>query len=151
VFQRSYGRAPNLVKDQQRGLAWICCLAVWVTLLSPLHESLEELAGIVFAVTVATATGFLLWLITPMVLLGERDWRMLAPGALLSGFLGALLGVASSIYVPILMEWSADKYGLIGIAFALQSWLLASAFVVVIGAVVGATVVERLAASRAAS
>jgi membrane protein len=148
VFQRSYGRAPDLVKDQQRGLAWIVCLGVWVTLVSPLRESLEELWGVVFAVTVATASGFLLWLITPMVLLGERDWRRLAPGALLSGFLGAMLGVASSIYVPILMEWSAEKYGLIGIAFALQSWLLAAAFVVVIGAVVGATVVERVAASR---
>jgi membrane protein len=58
--------------------------------------------------------------------------------------LGALLGVAAGIYVPIAMEWSADKYGLIGIAFALQSFLLAASFVVVIGAVVGATVVERV-------
>jgi membrane protein len=60
-----------------------------------------------------------------------------------SGLLGALLGVASSIYVPIAMEWSAERYGLIGIAFAFQSWLLVAAFVVVVGAVVGATVVER--------
>jgi hypothetical protein len=58
--------------------------------------------------------------------------------------LGALLGVASSIYVGIAMDWSADRSGLIGIAFALQSWLLAAAFVVVIGAVVCATVVERI-------
>jgi hypothetical protein len=33
----------------------------------------------------------------------------------------------------------AERYGLIGIAFAFQSWLLVAAFVVV----VGATVVER--------
>lgn len=45
-----------------------------------------------------------------------------------------------------LVDWSADKYGLIGIAFALQSFLLVPAFVVVIGAVVGATVVERIGA-----
>ena len=39
---------------------------------------------------------------------------------------------------------------MIGIAFALQSWLLAAAFVLVIGTVVGATVVERIGAvSRA--
>ena len=44
------------------------------------------------------------------------------------------------------MDWSADKYGLIGIAFALQSCLLVAAFVVVIGAVVGATVVDRVGA-----
>jgi uncharacterized BrkB/YihY/UPF0761 family membrane protein len=72
--------------------------------------------------------------------------RAYAPGATVSGLLGALLGVAAGIYVPIAMDWSADKYGLIGIAFALQSFLLVAAFVVVIGAVVGATVVERIGA-----
>ena len=74
--------------------------------------------------------------------IGERDWRYLAPGAAVSGVLGAMLSVASSIYVPILMDWSAEKYGLIGIAFALQSWLLVAGFMVVIGAVFGATVVR---------
>ena len=98
-----------MIKDQQRGLAWLVCLGIWVTLLSPLHESLEDLGGIVFAVLVATASGFLLWLGTPMLLLGERDWRFLAPGALVSGLLGALLGVASSIYIPIAMDWSARE------------------------------------------
>jgi membrane protein len=144
VFQRAYERPRGGLKDQQRGLAWVLCLAVWVTLLAPLHESLEDLAGIVFAVAVSTASGFLLWLGTPMLLLGEPDWRRLAPGALVSGFLGALVGVASSIYVPIVMDWSAERYGLIGIAFALQSWLLVAGFVVVAGAVIGATVVEEV-------
>jgi membrane protein len=142
VFQRAYDREPELLKDQQRGLVWVLCLGVWVTLLAPLHESLEDLAGIVFAVLVSSVTGFFLWLATPMLLLGERDWRYLAPGAVVSGVLGALLSVASSIYVPILMDWSAEKYGLIGIAFALQSWLLVAGFMVVIGAVFGATVVR---------
>jgi membrane protein len=142
VFQRAYDRPPEGLKDQQRGLVWVLCLGAWVTILAPLHESLEDVGGIVFAVALATGTGFLLWLATPMLLLGDRDWRRLAPGAAVLGLLGALLGVASSIYVPILMDWSADKYGLIGIAFALQSWLLVAGFVVVIGAVVGAVVVE---------
>jgi membrane protein len=142
VFQRAYERQPEGLKDHQRGLTWVLCLGVWVTLLAPLHESLEDLAGIVFAVLVSSVTGFFLWLGTPMLLLGERDWRFLAPGAVVSGVLGALLSVASSIYVPILMDWSAEKYGLIGIAFALQSWLLVAGFLVVFGAVFGATVVH---------
>jgi hypothetical protein len=78
--------------------------------------------------------------------LGERDWRRLAPGATDSGRLGALHGVAAGNNVPLWSEWSAYKNGLIGIAFALQSFLLVAAFVVVIGAVVGATVVERIGA-----
>ena len=143
LFQRAYGRPAAGLRDMWRGLAWVFALAAWVTITSPLRETLEEVGGVVFAVALATVTGFFLWLGTPMLLLGERDWRGLLPGAAVSGLLGALLGVASSIYVPIAMEWSAERYGLIGIAFALQSWLLVFAFVIVIGAVVGAVVVER--------
>ena len=40
------------------------------------------------------------------------------------------------------MTWSAEKYGLIGIAFSKQSWLLVIGFVAVIGAVVGAVASE---------
>jgi hypothetical protein len=57
--------------------------------------------------------------------------------------LGAVLGVASGIYVPIVLEWSARRYGLIGVAFAIQSWLLVFALVIVVGAVVGAVVSDR--------
>ncbi len=146
LFQRAYGREAQGAKDVRRGLAWVLAFAAWITVTSPLRGALEDVGGVVFAMAIGTVTGFFLWLTTPVVLLGERDWRSLAPGAAVSGLLGALLGVASSIYVPIAMDWSADRYGLIGIAFALQSWLLAAAFVLVIGAVVGATVVERTGA-----
>lgn len=145
LFQRAYGRpSGGMKKDTRRGLLWVLIFAGWLTVTSPVRGLLEDVGGVVFAVILATVSGFCVWLATPLILLGERDWRRLAPGAAVSGFLGALLGVASGIYVPIAMEWSADKYGLIGIAFALQSFLLVVAFVVVIGAVVGATVVEQL-------
>lgn len=47
------------------------------------------------------------------------------------------------------MTWSTDKYGLIGVALTLQSWLVGMGFVVVIGAVAGAVVAEERAGSRA--
>jgi membrane protein len=143
IFQRAYGYASAGVRDIPRGFWWMASFAAWVVISSPVKGVLQDFGGLIVAVAVSTATGFVLWLVTPMLLLGERDWRRLVPGALSSGLLGALLGVASSIYVPIAMTWSADRYGLIGVAFALQSWLLVAAFIVVIGAVVGATVVER--------
>jgi membrane protein len=142
LFHQAYGYDSAGVKELSRGLGWVVGIAIYLAITSPLKGDLKDVGGIVFAVGLSTATGFVLWLGTPVLLLGERNWRRLVPGALVSGLLGALLGVASSIYVPILMDWSADKYGLIGIAFALQSWLLVFAFVVVIGAVIGATVVE---------
>ena len=143
MFQRAYGQKAGGLKEAWRGLAWLAGFGLWVSLIAPMREGLEDVGGLVLAVLVASITGFGLWLWTPAILLGGRDWRRLVPGALVSGVLGALLGVASSIYVPIVLEWSASRYGLIGVAFALQSWLLVFAFVLVIGAVVGAEVTER--------
>jgi membrane protein len=146
LFQRAYGRQPRGVQDIWRGLAWIAAFAAWIIVSAPLRATLEDVGGVVFAVALATLTGFIVWLGTPLILLGERNWRLMAPGAAVSGFLGAMLSVASNIYVPLVMDWSAERYGLIGIAFALQSWLLVASFVVVIGAIVGAVVVERYGA-----
>jgi membrane protein len=138
MFQRAYGTAAGGPRDMLRGLVWLAGFAAWLTVSSPLRETLEDLGGVLVALTVSGATGLVLWLGTPAILLGIRDWRRLLPGAIVSGILGAVAGVASGIYVPILLTWSADKYGLIGIAFSMQSWLLVLSFVIVIGAVVGA-------------
>jgi membrane protein len=143
MFERAYEQESVGLAGAWRGLAWLAGFAVWISVTSPVREVLEDVGGVVLAVILGTATGFALWLWTPVILLGGRDWRRLVPGALVSGTLGAVLGVASGIYVPIVLEWSARRYGLIGVAFAIQSWLLVFGFVVVIGAVVGAVVSER--------
>jgi membrane protein len=142
TFQRAYGVEPGRWTDMWRGLAWLAGFALWIAASSLLNDWLRDVGGLVLALGVATLLGFVLWLWTPAILLGNVEWRRLAPGAAVSAFLAALLSLASAIYVPVLMEWSADKYGLIGVAFSMQSWLLAVSFVVVIGAVVGAVVNE---------
>ena len=115
MFQRAYGRERRGRRDMWRGLVWLAGFAAWLVLSSALRDGFKELGGVVLAVAVTGVTGFVLWLVTPMILLGRRDWRRLAPGAVVSAVLGALAGVASAIYVPILMTWSAERYGLIGI------------------------------------
>jgi membrane protein len=142
MFQRAYATKPGSVRDAWRGLAWLGGLAVWLAILSPLRDELRDVGGIVFAVAVSGVAGFVLWLWTPTILLGTIEWRRLVPGAIVSAVLGAIASVASAIYVPILMTWSADRYGLIGIAFSMQSWLLVLGFVAVVGAVIGAVASE---------
>lgn len=141
-FQRAYGQQARGLTDAWRGLAWLAGFAVWITLSAPLREGIENSGGIILAIAAGTAIGFALWLWTPMILLDREDWRRLVPGAFVSGALGAVLALASSVYVPILMSWSARKYGLIGVAFSLQSWLLVYAVVVIVGAVIGALASE---------
>jgi membrane protein len=142
MFQRAYGEKPGGPKDMWRGLIWLGGFAVWITVSSPLREVFEDVGGLLAALVVSGAVGFVLWLWTPALLLASSDWRRLLPGAVVSAVLGTCLSIASGIYVPILMTWSADRYGLIGIAFSLQSFLLVVGFVAVIGAVVGAVTSE---------
>jgi membrane protein len=142
MFQRAYGATSGGRSDLWRGLVWLAGFAVWITVNSTLRDALRDIGGLVLAVGTTGVTGFFLWLWTPTILLGSIDWRRLAPGAVVTAVLGAIVGVASGIYIPILMTWSADKYGLIGIAFSMQSWLLVVGFVAVIGAVVGAVTSE---------
>ena len=144
MYQRAYGTATRSWKEEWRGLAWLGGFAAFLIVSSPLKGALSDVGGVVFAIIVSTVSGFAIWLWTPSILLGSIGWRQLMPGAIISAILGALLAVASGIYVPVFMTWSADRYGLIGVAFSIQSWLLAAAFVVVVGAVIGAVASEKL-------
>jgi membrane protein len=142
MFQRAYEEKPGGPKDMLRGLVWLAGFAVWITVSAPLRDAFEDVGGLLTALAVSGAVGFVLWLWTPALLLTSTDWRRLLPGAAVSAVLGTCATIASGIYVPILMTWSADRYGLIGIAFSLQSFLLVIGFVAVIGAVVGAVTSE---------
>ena len=143
MFQRAYATEPTSWREAWRGLAWLGAFGTWLAISSPARSTLDDAGGIVLAIAVSTATGFVVWLCTPRILLGPMDWRRLLPGASVSAVLGALLGAVSGIYIPILLTWSADRYGLIGVAFTIQSWLLAAAFIVVVGAVIGGVASER--------
>ena len=145
MYQRAYGTtATRNWKEEWRGLTWLGGFAAFLIVSSPLKNALSDVGGVVFALIVSTVSGFVIWLWTPSILLGSIGWRRLMPGAVISAILGALLAAASGIYVPVFMTWSADRYGLIGVAFSIQSWLLAAAFVVVVGAVIGAVASEKL-------
>jgi membrane protein len=142
MFQRAYREERRGPRDMLRGYVWLAGFALWISVSSPLRQEMHDLIGPLTSLLVSALAGLVLWLWTPAILLGTRDWRRLLPGAIVSGSLGLCISLVSGIYVPILMNWSAEKYGLIGIAFSMQSWLLVMAFVVVIGAVVGAVASE---------
>jgi membrane protein len=143
TFERAYRTDPGRLTDSWRALAWLAGYAVWILASGPLRQAFDDMGGILLAIIVAAFTGFWLWLGTPIVLIRGIEWRSLVPGAAVIAFLISLVTIASEIWVPILMTSSAEKYGLIGIALAFQSWLVVMAFVIVIGAVVGAVIRER--------
>ena len=52
-------------------------LAVGMARSSPLRNTLADVGGVVFAIALSTVFGFVVWLATPAILLGARDWRRL--------------------------------------------------------------------------
>lgn len=79
----------------------------------------------------------LLWTSIPYLLLDRQvKWRRLLPGGALAAVSVSAYSLASTIYMPRLMETYIERYGLFGITLALIGWLLCIAFIIV-----GATVV----------
>jgi membrane protein len=116
------------------GLRWLAVIVVYVVLHPLLGGSLHGLIGVVLSL----AGTFVLWLLTPYLLLdGRVPWRRLVPQAGLCAVGATVLGVGCAIYVPRAMSSSASEFGAIGVAFTLLSVLWAGGFVVVGAAAIG--------------
>jgi membrane protein len=116
------------------GLAWIACFAVYGILHPALDNVLHGLAGVLTSLSGALMIG----LLTPYVLLGRRvaGRRLLRQAALTAVGLTAL-GVWTAIYMPHAIGSSAASYGVIGVAFAMLTWLWGLGLVLVCAAVYG--------------
>lgn len=78
------------------------------------------------------------WLLTRLLLSLRVSWVATLPGAILSATSQVLVSWAGAIWVPILIERDSERYGVVGVAVALITWLVVIAFVAVASTVVGA-------------
>src|SRR5207253_1311607 len=109
-------------------LAWLAAFAGYVTAVPVVRGAV---GGLLYEV-LSLAETFLLWLVTPYLLLGRRiPWRTLIPQAALSAVGMTILGVGLLVYAPRALESSAEEFGAIGVAFTLLTILWAAGFVLV--------------------
>ena len=73
-----------------------------------------------------------------LMLSRRRSARDVLPSAIVSSIAQVLLSWGTQVYVPHLIEVDAERYGVIGVAFAIVSWLVIMAYLLVGTAVVGA-------------
>jgi membrane protein len=148
-LQRLYEGAFSLptlgMRNTKYGVIWLLVITVALTLrpmvLGPLGGRTETIVSL-------TISG-LLWLVTPHFLLGRRlSWRRLAPVAVLSVLGMTAVGIWSVLWMPHTIVSSADQFGVIGIGFALLTWLVAVAGVLVVAATGGALISDRLVKRR---
>lgn len=127
-----------------RRLGWIASVVGFLSIADPVRELLGVLGLPLDGKIVSLALATLLWLWTPYLLLAQRvTWQRLLPMALLTATATTALGVASLVYMPAMVSENASRYGLIGVAFALVSWLFAYCC-----AVIGAIVIAAVLAGR---
>jgi membrane protein len=93
----------------------------------------------VLGIPISLLAGLLLWTSVPWLLLDRRvHWRRLVPAGVLATACSGVYTVASTIYMPRLLDTYSDRYGLFGVTLALVGWLLCVALILVIATVVAA-------------
>jgi membrane protein len=143
-IQRTYELAWNLpargLRRSVDGIEGACILLVTLIALAFLASLVEDLpAGPVLAVLAQICVAIPGWWLASRLLLSRRvSWRLLLPGAVVSALGNVLLSTAGAVYVPHLIERNTERYGVIGVAIALISWLVVLSVLIVGSAVVGA-------------
>jgi membrane protein len=134
VFELTWDLPRRGMRGTLAGLRWLGLVVIYFALHPLLGGSLHGVIGVVASL----AGTFVLWLLTPYLLLdGRVPWRRLMPQAGLCAVGVTVLGLGCAIYVPRAMSSSAAEFGAIGVAFTLLSVLWAAGFVIVGAAAIG--------------
>jgi membrane protein len=146
-LQRTYEAAWRLpplgLRGTVNGLAGLAILLSQILLLSLVAGLLRDRTGSVVLSVLRAALAVGLWLLLQSVLLGRRvPLRRLLPGALVAGVGQQVITAGSALWMPVLITTNTSRYGIIGVAFALLSWLLVIAVMLVGAAVVSAELGE---------
>ncbi|MEV0799493.1 YhjD/YihY/BrkB family envelope integrity protein [Kribbella sp. NPDC050281] len=149
--QRTYELAWNLpargLRRTVNGIEGAFLLLIALILLGYLASLADQLpVGLLITVIAQICTAVPGWWLASWLLLSRRvSWRLLLPGAVVSAVAQVVVTSAGAVYVPHLIERNTERYGVIGVAIALISWLVVLALVIVGSAVVGAQLGAALA------
>jgi membrane protein len=127
------------------GLTGVSLLIAQLIVLTLLTSAIRPLpAGAVLTEAVRLVVSVPVWLLLQHLLLSRRiPMRRLLPGAAIAAVGQVVLSVYSALWMPHIVGGNAERYGLIGVTFALVSWLIVVGIAVVGGAVLAAELAGR--------
>jgi uncharacterized BrkB/YihY/UPF0761 family membrane protein len=143
-LQRTYEAAWQLpsvgVRGTLHGMTAIGVLIASLVVLSLLVGLLRHApAGSVLAFGLRIVTNTAVWLVLQRLLLSRRvPIRRLLPGSVVIAAGSAILTLYSALWMPRLIANNAERYGIIGITFAILTWLILVCFCAVVAAVLSA-------------
>jgi membrane protein len=143
VYEMSW-QIPRLgLRGSLRGLGWLVGLLVYLALLGlALRLTASPAAGpTLLREAMLIISAFLLWWLTPFVLLcGRVRLRSLIATGALTAIVVVIAGHVSAVVMPRIIGTNERQYGTIGAVFAIESWL-----VVIAGLIVACTILGALA------
>jgi membrane protein len=147
AVQRLYENAFRLpalgMRGTPYGLLWVALLALPTVINPIIRNHAEGWVKITLSLILACAV----WIITPRVLSSRRlSWRQVLPSGVITAIAMTVLSIASAIWLPHSVAVSAQQYGVIGVAFAIVSWLVGAGMTVAGSVVTGAVLSEAFAA-----
>jgi membrane protein len=145
LYQLAWDQSSLGLKAAKWGLIWLGLVIAVVTMRPLIVSGVGDLVRLAISLAIAGVA----WLLTPFVLLARRvAWRRLVPTALLTGVGMTGMALCSAVWMPRTIAKSAEQFGVIGVAFAMLSWLVGAGIVLVLAAAGGVVIEERWRARR---
>jgi membrane protein len=140
TYAAAWGLPPAGMRGALDGLTGVGMLVASLFVLSLVAKVLWPLpAGAVLDVIFRGIVAVGVWLVVQRALLSWRvSIRRVLPGAIVAGVGQTALSVWSTLWMPRMLAANAERYGAIGVTFALLSWLIVVGFAIVVCAVVSA-------------
>jgi membrane protein len=144
IYERCFFFPHIGIRARWRSATWILGTAVYVGYFIQLRPDVYNGGTNIVRALLSLAGSFVFLLWTPRLMLGRRiTVRRLVPYAALTTLAVAILVLVSPLYMPRAIEDDAARFGMIGVAFALLSWLVVLAFLLVGSAVIASEIDRR--------
>lgn len=144
IYERAFDLPHRMIRDIPHRLAWLGVLIGTSLLTGRAGPGLRHAGGpaLLAAAGLVWSIGF--WWLTMRILLARRvSWRALFPAACATGVLYVAMEVVFWLFFSSMVISNDNRYGPIGVIFALLSYLIAIGVVVILGAVMGLVWRER--------
>ncbi|HWM73950.1 MAG TPA: YhjD/YihY/BrkB family envelope integrity protein [Nocardioides sp.] len=140
MYRAAWGQRKAGVRGGLFAALGLFVLIAEVMIVYGIHGLVRQLRlDWLWALPITAITGVFLWTSIPYLLLNRQvHWRRLVVAGATASVASALLGVATTVYMPPLVADYTEEYGLFGITIAIVGWLLVAAGIVVASTVFGA-------------
>lgn len=145
LFEQAWGLPALSVRNTRNNLVWIAGFVAYAAVSGTIAAtSGSGIVGVLARISaVLPLAVFLTW--SGWILSARRlPWQRFVPGGLIAVPLLAVYTVAAGVYVPRLFSTYADRFGVIGVSFAMISWLFGFMFVQVVTTAAGREVWEEM-------